>query len=390
MSTETSDLNLTAMTFSIRNLVVLIVPLLFIGCSPSNNSALTAQSNSTTNGIASTSIAGKSASDVKLLNVSYDPTREFYQEFNTSFASSWKKKTGSNVTVDQSHGGSGKQARAVIDGLQADVVTLALSLDIEAIAEKAKLLDSDWQSKLPNNSAPYTSTIVFVVRKGNPKNIRDWGDLVKGDVEVITANPKTGGGARWNYLAAWGYALQRELGDLSILKDDASSEKVQQAQAAAKQFVADLYRRVPVLDSAARGSTNTFVQREIGDVLLTWENEAILSISEGGREKFEVIVPSISILAEPPVAVVDKVATKHGVAEVAKAYLEYLYTPAGQALAAKHHYRPALPKFVDAKLLDAFPKVNTFKIDDVFGGWAKAQKEHFVDGGVFDQIYESK
>lgn len=379
-----------AASFPALALFALIAPFLLLGCAPTNAPIAATPSDSNSLQLASATSGSKPALAVKLLNVSYDPTREFYQEFNSSFASYWKEKTGATVTVDQSHGGSGKQARAVIDGLQADVVTLALSLDIEAIAEKGKLLSGDWQSKLPNNSAPYTSTIVFVVRKGNPKNIRDWDDLVKGDVEVITANPKTGGGARWNYLAAWGYALNKELGDLSLLKSDPKSDKVVAAQTAAKKFVGDIYKRVPVLDSAARGSTNTFVQREIGDVLLTWENEAFLSVAEGGKDKFEIVVPSISILAEPPVAVVDKFAAKHGVAEVAQAYLEYLYTPIGQSLAAKHHYRPALPESVDAKLLTAFPDVNLFKIDDAFGGWAAAQKEHFVDGGVFDQIYESK
>jgi len=371
-------------------LSALITPFLLLGCSPSSPSTEAARGDTNANQLVSAKTATKQPAEVKLLNVSYDPTREFYQEFNTSFAAHWQEKTGVSVSVDQSHGGSGKQARAVIDGLQADVVTLALSLDIDAIAEKGKLLETDWQSRLPNNSAPYTSTIVFVVRKGNPKNIRDWGDLVKGDVEIITANPKTGGGARWNYLAAWGFALHRELGDLNLIKSEPTSDEIKAAQSAAKQFVAEIYKRVPVLDSAARGSTNTFVQREIGDVLLTWENEAILSVSEGGKDKFEVIVPSISILAEPPVAVVDKVASKHGVADVSKGYLEYLYTPVGQTLAAKHHYRPALEELVDGKLLESFPKVNLFKIDDAFGGWAKAQKEHFIDGGVFDQIYESK
>ena len=300
-----------AMSFPAVTLVALLAPFLLLGCSPSNSTTAAARNDQNSNQLVSTQLvsinsAAKPASEVKLLNVSYDPTREFYQEFNNSFASYWKEKSGTTVTVDQSHGGSGKQARAVIDGLQADVVTLALSLDIEAISEKGKLLSNDWQSKLPNNSAPYTSTIVFVVRKGNPKNIRDWDDLVKGDVEIIKANPKTGGGARWNYLAAWGYALQRELGDLSLLKSEPSSDKVKAAQASAKKFVGDIYKRVPVLDSAARGSTNTFVQREIGDVLLTWENEAFLSIAEGGKDKFEIVVPSISILAEPPVAVVER------------------------------------------------------------------------------------
>ncbi len=313
--------------------------------------------------------AGQGA--VTLLNVSYDPTRELYQDFNAAFSRYWKAKTGADVMVNQSHGGSGKQARAVIDGLQADVVTLALAYDIDAISEKAALLPKNWQSRLPNNSSPYTSTIVFLVRKGNPKHIKDWDDLVRPGVSVITPNPKTSGGARWNYLAAWGYALRHNGNDESKAKD----------------FVARLFKNVPVLDSGARGSTTTFVQRGIGDVLLAWENEAFLAINELGKDKFELVVPSLSILAEPPVSVVDKVANRHGTAAVAKAYLEYLYTAEGQEIAAQNYYRPRL-KEVAAKYQSRFPRVELFTIDEVFGGWQKAQKKHFDDGGVFDQIYQ--
>jgi sulfate transport system substrate-binding protein len=326
---------------------------------------------------------------VTLLNVSYDPTREFYEEFNRSFAAHWKKQEGQEVVVEQSHGGGGKQARAVIDGLEADVVTLAISYDIDAIAEKAGLFPSDWQQRLPHNSSPYTSTIVFLVRKGNPKGIKDWGDLVKGDVSVITPNPKTSGGARWNYLAAWGYALKRELGSFEKLKDPAAAKEVEAAQAKAQAFVAELFRRVPVLDSGARGATNTFVQREIGDVLLTWENEAHLAVEELGPEKVEIVAPPLSILAEPPVTVVDKVAEKHGTAAVAKAYLEYLYSEAGQRLAAKHHYRPAETALVPEAERQALPAIELFTIDQVFGGWRKVQPAHFDDGGVFDRILQS-
>lgn len=334
---------------------------------------------------------GSTASDaagtkVTLLNVSYDPTREFYQEFNASFAEYWKNKTGQEVAIDQSHGGSGKQARAVIDGLEADVVTLALAYDVSAIAEKGKLLDTGWQRRLPYNSAPYTSTIVFLVRKGNPKGIKDWDDLIKGDVSIITPNPKTSGGARWNYLAAWGYVLKRELADLAALRDPAKAEQVAAAQAKAKSFVREIYRRVPVLDSGARGSTNTFIQRGIGDVLLAWENEAFLAVKELGPDQVEIVVPSVSILAEPPVTVVDKVAQKHGTQTVAAAYLEYLYSPQGQQLAAKHHYRPAVAESVSAEQRKQFAQVELFTIDQAFGGWDKAQPEHFNDGGVFDQL----
>ncbi|PKO53385.1 MAG: hypothetical protein CVU26_04805 [Betaproteobacteria bacterium HGW-Betaproteobacteria-2] len=314
-----------------------------------------------------------SAADVTLLNVSYDPTRELYVDFNKAFAAHWKAKTGDNVTIKQSHGGAGKQARAVIDGLQADVVTLALAYDIDAIHEKAKLIPKDWQARLPNNSAPYTSTIVLLVRKGNPKKIKDWDDLAKPGVSVITPNPKTSGGARWNYLAAWGFELKRNGGD----------------QEKAKEFVKKIFANVPVLDSGARGSTTTFVERGIGDVFISWENEAFLALKELGPDKFEIVVPSVSILAEPPVTVVDKVADKRKTRAVAQAYLEYLYSDEGQDLAGKHYYRPTNPKYVD-KYAQQFPRANLFKIDDVFGGWQKAQKEHFSDGGTFDQIYTKK
>ena len=314
------------------------------------------------------------AADIELLNVSYDPTRELYQAFNPLFAKYWKEKTGDNVTIKQSHGGSGKQARAVIDGLEADVVTLALAGDIDAIHEKSpKLLPKDWQKRLQHNSSPYTSTIVFLVKKGNPKGIKDWGDLVKPGVQVITPNPKTSGGARWNYLAAWGYALK---------KNGNSEEKAQ-------EFITNLLKNVPVLDAGARGSTNTFVQRGIGDVLLAWENEAFLSINELGPDKFEIVVPSISILAEPPVSVVDAVAKKHGTEKVAQAYLEYLYSPVGQKVAARNFYRPIKPELAEPADVKRFPKVNLIKIDDL-GGWEAAQKKHFADGGTFDKAYGKK
>jgi len=310
------------------------------------------------------------ASAQELLNVSYDPTRELYQDVNAAFSAQWKAKTGKDVVIQQSHGGSGKQARAVIDGLEADVLTLALAYDIDAVAESG-LLAKDWQKRLPANSAPYTSTIVFLVRKGNPKGIRDWSDLVKPGVAVITPNPKTSGGARWNYLAAWAWALAQPGGN----------------EPRARAFVAALYRNVPVLDSGARGSTNTFVQRGLGDVLLAWENEAFLSIKELGPDKVDVVFPPFSILAEPPVAVVDKVVDKKGTRAIAQAYLEYLYTPAGQALAAKHYYRPR-DKAAFAKAPVKFTELKLVTIDEVFGGWQKAQKAHFADGGIFDQIYQ--
>ena len=306
----------------------------------------------------------------ELLNVSYDPTREFYQDFNAAFAAKWKAETGEDVSIQQSHGGSGKQARAVIDGLEADVVTLALAYDITAIADKG-LIAKDWQSRFPNNSAPYTSTIVFLVRKGNPKGIKDWNDLTKQGIQVITPNPKTSGGARWNYLAAWGYALRSANND----------------EAAARNFVANIYRNVPVLDTGARGATVTFVERGIGDVLLAWENEAFLALQQFGPDKFEIIAPSVSILAEPPVAIVDSVVDKKGTRKEAEAYLNYLYSPEGQEIAAKHFYRPRLTD-VAAKYADRFPKIPLFTIDEVFGGWDKAQATHFAEGGVFDQIYK--
>ncbi|WP_345793906.1 sulfate ABC transporter substrate-binding protein [Thauera sp. JM12B12] len=320
-----------------------------------------------------TGLAGVAHAQTTLLNVSYDPTRELYQDFNPEFARHWKAQTGETVTIRQSHGGAGKQARAVIDGLEADVVTLALAYDIDAIAEQTGKIPGDWQKRLAHNSAPYTSTIVFLVRKGNPKGIKDWSDLVKPGVEVITPNPKTSGGARWNYLAAWGYAL----------KQPGGSEQTAQA------FVTALLKHVPVLDSGARGSTNTFVQRGIGDVLLAWENEAFLSINELGPDKFEIVVPSISILAEPPVTVVDGVANKRGTAKVAQAYLEYLYSPVGQKIAAKHYYRPVKPEHADPADVARFPKVELITIEDL-GGWQAAQQKHFADGGVFDQIYAGR
>jgi sulfate/thiosulfate-binding protein len=312
------------------------------------------------------------AANVELLNVSYDPTRELYKAVNAAFAEQWKAKTGDTVTIKQSHGGSGKQARAVIDGLEADVVTLALAADIDAIADKAKTIPANWQTRLGHNSSPYTSTIVLLVRKGNPKKIKDWDDLIKPGVSVITPNPKTSGGARWNHLAAYAYALKKNGGD----------------EAKAKAFMAALYKNVPVLDSGARGATTTFVQRGIGDVLIAWENEAFLSIDEFGNDKFEIIAPSLSILAEPPVSIVDKVAAKHGTTKVAEAYLNFLYTPAAQEIIAKNYYRP-IDETVAAKYADKFPKLELVTIKD-FGGWTKAQATHFADGGLFDQIYGAK
>lgn len=309
------------------------------------------------------------AAPVTLLNVSYDPTRELYKDVNAGFAAQWKGKTGDDVTINQSHGGSGKQARSVIDGLEADVVTLALAYDIDEIAARAQLLPTGWQARLPNNSTPYYSTIVFLVRKGNPKHVRDWDDLVKPGVTVITPNPKTSGGARWNYLAAWGFA-ERKYG----------------SPKAARDYVAKLYGNVPVLDSGARGSTTTFVQRGQGDVLLAWENEAFLATHEAGGDQFEIVVPSVSVLAEPPVALIDKNVDKHGTRKVAQAYLDYLYTPAGQALIAKNYYRPRDPA-VAAKYAATFPKLALFTIDKNFGGWARTQAAHFADGAIFDQIF---
>jgi sulfate transport system substrate-binding protein len=317
--------------------------------------------------------AGTYAKDIVLLNVSYDPTRELYADFNKAFAAHWKARTGDVVTVKQSHGGSGKQARSVIDGLEADVVTLALAYDIDEIAQRARLLSPDWQKRLKHNSSPYTSTYIFLVRRGNPKGIKDWGDLVKPGVSVITANPKTSGGARWGYLAAYGWALKQPGGN----------------DAKAKEFVAQLFANVPVLDSGARGSTVTFAERGVGDVLLAWENEAHLSLKEFGPGKFDIVYPPTSILAEPPVTVVDKVVDKRGTRPVAQAYLDYLYTPEGQEIAAKHFYRPIDDK-VAARHAKTFPKIDLFTIDELFGGWARAQKIHFADGGVFDQVYTRK
>jgi sulfate/thiosulfate transport system substrate-binding protein len=317
-------------------------------------------------------VLGFAFADTTLLNVSYDPTREFYKQFNDAFAAKWKADTGETVTIEQSHGGSGKQARAVIDGLPADVVTLALEGDIDAIAKNSDKIKPDWRSRLPNNSAPYTSTIVFLVRKGNPKGIHDWGDLIKSDIQVITPNPKTSGGARWNYLAAWAWASGQYGGD----------------EAKIKEFVGNLYAHVPVLDTGARGSTVTFAEKELGDVLLAWENEAYLALDEFGADQFDIVVPPQSILAEPPVAVVDANVDQKGTRKVAEAYLNYLYSDEGQKLIARNHYRPAKPEVVPADLLAWEPKLKLVTIDDpIFGGWKKAQPYHFADGGIFDQIY---
>ena len=310
------------------------------------------------------------AEDLTLLNVSYDPTRELYQEFNAAFAKHWLAKTGQSVSIKQSHGGSSKQARAIIDGLEADVVTLAMAYDIDAISEKARLLPANWQTRLPNNSAPYSSTITFLVHKGNPKGIKDWSDLVKPGVSVITPNPKTSGVARWNYLAAWGYALKQSGGD----------------EANAQDFVWRLFKNVPVLDTGARGATTTFVERGIGDVLINWENEILLSTKGSGKDKFEIVVPPLSILAEPTVSVVDKIVDKRGTRQVAQAYLEYLYSEEGQDIAGKNYYRPQLPS-VAAKYAATFPAVERFTLQEFFGNWQKAHKTHFADGGSFDQIY---
>jgi sulfate transport system substrate-binding protein len=315
---------------------------------------------------------GSAIAQTTLLNVSYDPTRELYKDFNAAFAKSWQGKTGQNVQVRQSHGGSGKQAMSVRDGLEADVVTLALAYDIDALVEK-KLIPADWQKRFPNNSSPFTSTIIFLVRKGNPKGIKDWGDLAKPGVAVITPNPKTSGGARWNYLAAWAWALKQPGGN----------------EAKAKELVSAIFKNVPVLDSGARGSTTTFVERCLGDVLIAWENEAILAVNELGKDKFEIVAPSLSILAEPPVAVVDKVVEKRGTRLTAQAYLDYLYSEEGQQIAAKHYYRPTNAK-IAAQYARQFPKLKLVTIDDTFGGWQKAQKAHFADGGTFDQIYLKK
>jgi len=327
---------------------------------------------------------------LQLLNVSYDPTRELYREFNERFVAKYLADTGQHVSVQMSHGGSGSQARAVIDGLNADVVTLALAWDIDNIQTNSHRLPANWQSRLPDNSSPYTSTIVFLVRKGNPKQIHDWPDLLKPGVAIVTPNPKTSGGARWNYLAAWGAELRRGLhGDLSKLDDPQAAKDVAAAQAAAEKFVAEMYKRAPVLDSGARGATNTFVQREIGDVLLAWENEALLAIRELGPQKVEIVVPSVSILAEPPVAVVDTVVDRRGTRQIAEAYLQYLYSPAGQELAAKHYFRPRNSQVLE-KYHDQFAPLELFTVDKVFGGWTAAHDKHFADGGVFDKLYGIK
>ncbi|MBI4309030.1 MAG: sulfate ABC transporter substrate-binding protein [Candidatus Omnitrophica bacterium] len=310
------------------------------------------------------------AGQVHLLNVSYDPTRGLYDEYNKAFAAHWKQKTGEDVVINQSHGGSGKQARAVIDGLDADVVTLALAYDIDAIAEKSGLVSKNWQSRLPNNSAPYTSTIVFLVRKGNPRNIQDWDDLAKPGIAVVTPNPKTSGGARWNYLAAWGYALKKFNGD---------ENKV-------KEFIRALYKNAPVLDSGARAAATTFVERKIGDVEIAWENEAYLAVHELGRDEFEIVVPSLSILAEPPVALIDRNVDRHGTRKAAEEYLKYFYTAEGQEIAARHFYRPRLESAA-AKYAGQFKPARLFTVDEMFGGWQRAHKKHFADGGTFDQIY---
>jgi sulfate transport system substrate-binding protein len=322
--------------------------------------------------LALSAAAAPAFADTTLLNVSYDPTRELYRDFNAAFATKWKRETGETVRIKQSHGGSGKQSRSVIDGLEADVVTLALAYDIDALAARGGLVPEDWQKRLPDNSAPYTSTVVFLVRKGNSKGIRDWDDLIKPGVGVITPNPKTSGGARWNYLAAWGYAAKKYGSD-----------------AAASDFVRALYRNVPVLDTGARGATTTFIERGQGDVLLAWENEAILALAESGADAFEIVLPSISILAEPPVSVVDKFVDKHGTRKVAEAYLRHLYSPEGQEIAARHGYRPRDPA-VAARYGAKFPALPMFTVDDTFGGWKKAQVTHFADGGTFDRIYASQ
>ena len=329
---------------------------------------------------------------VTILNVSYDPTRELFREFNEAFARHWKETTGHTVTIQQSHGGSGSQSRAVMDGLEADVVTLALAFDIDAIAEHAGLLPADWQGRLPHNSAPYTSTLAFLVRKGNPKNIRNWEDLTRSDVQVITPNPKTSGVARWNYLALWGYALRRELGEdwVAKLGDPAHADQVASAQKAAQDYVAAVYRNVPVLDRAARGATNTFIQRRMGDVLINWENEALLGSAELDASGVELVVPPVSILAEPVVAVVDRNVDRKGTREAAQAYLEYLYSEVGQDIAGKNYYRPAASEAARAKYRDRFPQLELFTIEAAFGGWAEANARHFADGGTFDQIYQPR
>lgn len=371
-----------------RRHVLTMLGLLLVGagCQPSDQPSGSAGSGGTSPAAGSSGSGSKPAS-VTLLNVSYDPTREFYQEFNRSFAEYWQQQHGQAVTIEQSHGGAGKQARAVIDGLEADVVTLALGYDIDAIADKAQLVPADWQQRLPHHSAPYNSTIVFLVRKGNPKGIKDWSDLVRGDVSIITPNPKTSGGARLNYLAAWGYILAKELGGVAGVSK-ATPEQRQAADQKAREFVAQIFQRVPVLDSGARGATNTFIQRELGDVLLTWENEAFLALKDAGPDKVEMVVPSLSILAEPPVTWIDKVTAKHGTTEVAQAYLQHLYSPQGQQLAAKHFFRPTSPESVSEEQRHQFAQLDLFRLEDLFGEWRKVQAEHFDDGGVFDQIYQ--
>lgn len=347
---------------------VYLVPSFLKPASTSRRSALATGAGILVAALLSQSAA--SAANITLLNVSYDPTRELYQEVNAAFIKKWQAETGDKLTIRQSHGGSGKQARGVIDGLEADVVTLALAYDINALYENRKLIPADWQKRLPNNASPYTSTIVFLVRKGNPKAIKDWGDVVKPGVEVVTPNPKTSGGARWNYLAAWGYALKQPGG----------------SDTKAKEFVTTLFRNVKVLDSGARGSLTSFAERGVGDVFLSWENEAFLALKEFGADKFEIVTPSLSILAEPPVSVVDKVVDKRRTRKVAEAYLNFLYTKEGQEIATKNFYRPRDAE-IAAKYAANFAKVNLFTIDDLFGGWGKAQSTHFKDGGVFDQIY---
>ncbi|MEH7115942.1 sulfate ABC transporter substrate-binding protein [Neobacillus vireti] len=351
-------------------LVLTLIALFLAGCSSTEKSSSEPSSKKENTASEDTKVK---KDPIQLLNVSYDPTRELYEEYNKEFSQYWEKKTGQQVTIQQSHGGSGKQGRAVIDGLEADVVTLALAYDIDEIASTGKLLSPDWQKKLQDNSTPYTSTIVFLVRKGNPKGIKDWNDLTKKGVSVITPNPKTSGGARWNYLAAWAYAQEKFGGD----------------EAKTKNFMSQLYKNVEVLDSGARGSTTTFVERGIGDVLIAWENEAYLTLNELGKDKFEVVNPSLSILAEPPVAVVDKVVDKKGTREAAEAYLNYLYSDKGQEIIAKNYYRPRNQEILK-KYADVFPKIKMVTIDDYFGGWKKAQEKHFNDGGTFDQIYQPK
>ena len=368
----------------VTRIVAFIVPMLMLsvlGCS---------NSDSLSNGEISGTSGGKGGGKiVKLLNVSYDPTREFYVDFNKAFAKHWKEKSGDTLEIDQSHGGSGKQARAVTEGLKADIVSLALAGDIATIAKQSDLIEPDWQARLPSNSSPYTSTVVFLVRKGNPKHIKDWDDLVRTGVEVITPNPKTGGGARWNYLAAWGYAIHRELGDLAALHDSSKKSEVDLATVKATKFIGELYQHVPILDASARAATNTFIQRSIGDVLLTWENEAFLAVKELGTAQVEMVVPPLSILAEPPVAVVTKNAQAHGTTEVANAYLSYLYTPEGQRLAAKHYYRPRSSELLSAEQIALFAKLKLFSLTDVVSGWDEAHTVHFKDRtGVFDQIYQ--